>query len=323
MEDHTPAARLRPHATPAAALLVAAVLATGCGGAPAAAPPSSGGEGATGTTAATSAPPSATPAASTTEQAGLPDPEEKIPQDPAKLAAALKTTTARLYRAIDDWTGGDGGAKGRPPEPVVLLALYQQRIYRHAAYHPELARKAFARLPDRLAAAAKDDVTAIREIISLARPVKKGVPFKTQEPPPAATLLGHFKKAERRFGVEWEVLAAVMFDETKFARVKSASHAGAQGPMQFLPATWKAYGLGGDIHDPGDAVMGAANYLRASGAPRDYRRALHAYNPSDAYVNAILAHARQIKRDVRNYYAYYNWQVFVLTTTGERRLTGP
>ncbi|QYC42881.1 Transglycosylase SLT domain protein [Nonomuraea coxensis DSM 45129] len=119
------------------------------------------------------------------------------------------------------------------------------------------------------------------------------------------------------------MLAAVMLAETKFGRVRSDSHAGAQGPMQFMPATWRAYGMGGDVQDPRDAIMGAANYLRASGAPRDYRRALHAYNPSRAYVNAILLHARRMKRDPRAYYAYYNWQVFVLTTEGERRLTGP
>ncbi|MCK2216489.1 lytic transglycosylase domain-containing protein [Actinomadura sp. ATCC 31491] len=114
-----------------------------------------------------------------------------------------------------------------------------------------------------------------------------------------------------------------MFAETKFGRVRSDSHAGAQGPMQFMPATWRAYGMGGDIQDPRDAVMAAANYLRATGAPRDYRRALRAYNPSQAYVDAVLLHARQIERDPRAYYAYYNWQVFVITTRGERRLTGP
>src|SRR5207247_1347274 len=30
---------------------------------------------------------------------------------------------------------------------------------------------------------------------------------------------------------------------------------------------------GGDVHKPRDAILGAANYLHASGAPPDYRRA--------------------------------------------------
>ena len=56
--------------------------------------------------------------------------------------------------------------------------------------------------------------------------------------------------------------------------------------MQFMPATWAAYGLGGDIHDPRDAILGAANYLRANGAPGESRRALYHYNPSQLYVEA-------------------------------------
>jgi len=136
-------------------------------------------------------------------------------------------------------------------------------------------------------------------------------------------LLGWFRKAERRFKVDWELLAAVMYVESKFGRVLSTSTAGAQGPMQFIPSTWAGYGMGGDVHDPHDAIMGAANYLHRSGAPVNDRQALYAYNHSWAYVNAVLRYTNQMKRDGRNYYAYYIWQVFVLTTSGDRRLTGP
>jgi membrane-bound lytic murein transglycosylase B len=93
--------------------------------------------------------------------------------------------------------------------------------------------------------------------------------------------------------------------------------------MQFLPSTWRAYGLGGNVHDPQDAILGAANYLRASGAPGDYRRALYAYNPASSYVEAVLRYAERMKRDRRAFYAYYSWQVFVRTPSGLRRLTGP
>jgi membrane-bound lytic murein transglycosylase B len=93
--------------------------------------------------------------------------------------------------------------------------------------------------------------------------------------------------------------------------------------MQFLPATWRAYGLGRDVDDPHDAILGAANYLRASGAPRDYRRALYAYNRSRLYVDAVLRYAGQMRRDDRFYFAYYSWQVFIRTPSGPRRITGP
>ncbi|MEV0589999.1 lytic transglycosylase domain-containing protein [Nonomuraea cavernae] len=305
--------RARPLAAVAVAVLVAAA---GCGDA---------GPARTADTAPTPTRSSTPTPASTGSPAppDLPAPDAKIPTDAAKLAAALERTTSRLDEAIEAWTAGGKAAKGPPPEEVELLALHQQRIYRYAARHPKVAARAFARLPAGPAAQARDNTAAIRELLSLAHPIKGSATFKVRDPLPAGTLLGYFKKAERRFGVEWEVLAAVMFAETKFGRVCSASHVGAQGPMQFMPATWKAYGMGGDIQNARDAVMAAANYLRATGAPGDYRRALHAYNPSQAYVNAILLHARQIKRDAGNFYAYYAWQVYVITTTGERRLTGP
>jgi membrane-bound lytic murein transglycosylase B len=154
-------------------------------------------------------------------------------------------------------------------------------------------------------------------------PVKPSDLFETQRPEPAGTLHRYYRTAERRFGVDWEVLAAINMIETRFGRIKSNSIAGAQGPMQFIESTWEAYGMGGDVHDPHDAIMGAANYLRASGAPDDYSRSLFAYNHSSSYVRAISSYFREIMRDPRNYYAYYNWQVFMVTTKGDIQLTGP
>jgi membrane-bound lytic murein transglycosylase B len=89
--------------------------------------------------------------------------------------------------------------------------------------------------------------------------------------------------------------------------------------MQFIPATWRAYGLGGDINDPHDAILGAANYLHVNGAPHHERQALFHYNPSRRYVSAISRYTRRIRDDWRAFYAYYAWQVYV----GDRRLTEP
>jgi membrane-bound lytic murein transglycosylase B len=111
--------------------------------------------------------------------------------------------------------------------------------------------------------------------------------------------------------------------ESAFNKLRNNSATGAQGPMQFMPATWRAYGLGGDIRDPHDAILGAANYLRANGAPRDNRRALFHYNPSPLYVDAVLRYAREIQIDRRAFYEYYARQVFVRTASGLRRITGP
>jgi membrane-bound lytic murein transglycosylase B len=140
---------------------------------------------------------------------------------------------------------------------------------------------------------------------------------------PPAALLGYYRAAERRFGVRWNVLAAVNFVESAFNKLRNNSATGAQGPMQFMPATWRAYGLGGNVHDPHDAILGAANYLRANGAPGDNRRALVHYNPSTLYVDAVLRYAREIRSDRRAFYEYYARQVFVRTSSGLRRITGP
>ncbi|MDP8910674.1 MAG: lytic transglycosylase domain-containing protein [Actinomycetota bacterium] len=181
-----------------------------------------------------------------------------------------------------------------------------------------------ARLATPAARAARDTLAARRYLARLAHGTpRRKVRIRVGRPRPAGILLRYYRKAERRFHVAWEVLAAVNFVESAFGRVKSASVSGAQGPMQFMPATWRAYGMGGNVHDAHDAILGAANYLHASGAPRDYRRALYAYNHSTLYVNAVLRYTRRMARDRRAYYAYYSWQVFVRTPTGERRVTGP
>ena len=122
--------------------------------------------------------------------------------------------------------------------------------------------------------------------------------------------------AERRFGVRWQVLAAVNLVESAFGRVVNRSSAGAQGPMQFLPATWREYGLGGNVHVPRDAILGAANYLHRSGAPADEHAALHAYNPSNLYVDAVLAYAGAMTRDPLAYLTYYTWEASLPSTLG-------
>ena len=75
---------------------------------------------------------------------------------------------------------------------------------------------------------------------------------------------------------------------------------------------------------PRDSILGAANYLRASGAPGNLRRALYARTDhSELYVEAVLAYARVMRRDVRAFYGFHAWQVFVRTPNGYRRITNP
>jgi membrane-bound lytic murein transglycosylase B len=246
-----------------------------------------------------------------------PPPRTPIPERPAAVASALVRTTSTLHVALARWRG-----TAQPPEDVTLPALYQQRIERLLSRNEPLARVVIRRLPPPFAAHVRDDVIAHRELARLTPPLRLSA-IRIGQAAPAARLRGYYAEAQRRFGVAWSLLAAVNFVESHFGRVRSASAAGAQGPMQFLPSTWRRYGLGGDVHDPHDAILGAANYLRAAGVRRDPRRALYAYNPSSSYVDAIQRYARWIARDRFAFPTYYSWQVFAKTTAGERRLTGP
>jgi membrane-bound lytic murein transglycosylase B len=252
--------------------------------------------------------------------AAPPPPNAPLPATASSVAYALQTTTTSLRAAIDNWRAS--GAAVRPPDDLVLDALYQQRLTRLLSQRAQLSKRTIPLLSPKLRAFVRDVVTAHRELVAITPPLRARAP-RAGPAAPAPKLLSYYRDAQRRFGVPWSVLGAVNFVESAFGKLRSASAAGAQGPMQFMPATWRAYGLGGDVHDPHDAIVGAANYLRASGGRHDIRRALHAYNPSPTYVDAVLRYARQMRADVDAFYTLYNWQVFVRTTAGVKRLTGP
>src|SRR5215211_2111823 len=247
---------------------------------------------------------------------------EPLPGAPAALANRLTQTQRALEQAIDRWRSEGDPREGGPPRPVVLLALHQQRIHLLLIGRRGLASRVLARVSARVAASARATIVARRGLGRITPPAPRRR-FETGPAEPAGVLLRHYRQAQRRFGVAWPVLAAVNFVESAFGRLRNESSVGAQGPMQFIDSTWKAYGMGGDIHDPHDAILGAANYLHANGAPGNYRRALYHYNPASAYVDAVLGFARQIRRDPRAYFGYYSWQVFVRTPSGVRRITGP
>lgn len=85
-------------------------------------------------------------------------------------------------------------------------------------------------------------------------------------------------------GLPWPVLAGVGKVETDHNRpAGQVSTAGAQGPMQFLPATWSQYGADSnadgtaDPFDPADAISAAAQYLCAHGAARELGTAVASY----------------------------------------------
>ena len=124
--------------------------------------------------------------------------------------------------------------------------------------------------------------------LALPGPVPVGVPNffinKFRIPP---FLLSIYQAAGIQYGVRWEVLAAINEIETDYGRNLNISSAGAMGWMQFIPSSWKTYGVDAngdgkkDPYNPVDAIFAAARYLKAAGAEQDLRRAIFAYNHAD------------------------------------------
>ena len=257
--------------------------------------------------------------------AALPAPNAPLPSSARDLAAGLVAADDGLRKGISTWTAKGAPASAELPEDVALYGLRQQRILRHLSRHRSLGEKVLARVPSPRRPGFASILKAMRDLRTLnGVPPRKRPAIRPGRAAPPSDLLRWYRTAQRRFRVGVHVLAAVNFVETAFNKLRNNSTAGAQGPMQFIPSTWAAYGLGGDIRDPHDAILGAANYLHANGAPGDYARALYRYNPSPLYVDAVLRYARLISRERRWFYALYSWQVFVrLHTGGERRVTGP
>ncbi len=124
-----------------------------------------------------------------------------------------------------------------------------------------------------------------------------------------AVYLRLYEQAAQRYGLDWAILAGIGRVECDHGRDPDPSctqegavnPAGAGGPMQFIAATWQRYGVDGDGDgradrwDPADAIYSAANYLRASGAPGDYEKAILAYNHAQWYVADVEAWAARYR----------------------------
>jgi murein DD-endopeptidase MepM/ murein hydrolase activator NlpD len=134
---------------------------------------------------------------------------------------------------------------------------------------------------------------------ALAAPDVLDAPPAVADIPPDYLVL--YQQAAVRFGLDWPVLAAVGRVETNHGRNANGcapNSAGAQGPMQFLPATFvHAAELADltdpDICDPADAIPAASAYLKSNGAPADWQRALYRYNPADWYPPLVLGWAQR------------------------------
>lgn len=90
-----------------------------------------------------------------------------------------------------------------------------------------------------------------------------------------------YKTAGEKYAIPWQILFGLHKTETgcRNGPILSGYGTGAQGPMQFMPGTWRAYGVDGDgdgvadINNAIDAIHGAANYLAKHGSLENGLRA--------------------------------------------------
>ena len=85
-------------------------------------------------------------------------------------------------------------------------------------------------------------------------------------------LLPIYQAAGIEYGVRWEVLAAINEIETDYGRNLNVSTAGAVGWMQFMPQTWKQYGVDANKDGFKDPVQPARRDLRRRPLPQGRRR---------------------------------------------------
>jgi Transglycosylase SLT domain len=124
---------------------------------------------------------------------------------------------------------------------------------------------------------------------------------------PADYLAWYIGAAQTCAGLPWAVLAGIGKVESDHGRSDltgvraGANAAGAEGPMQFLPATFDEFAVAADPsqpvspYDPADAIYTAARMLCADGArggsTAGIDQAIFAYNHAGWYVGEVLSWA--------------------------------
>lgn len=110
-------------------------------------------------------------------------------------------------------------------------------------------------------------------------------------------LIPVYEAAARPYHVPWTVLAAIHKTETDFATSHCPeSTAGAKGPFQFMPSTFRAYAVKApghrgtpNIQNLSDAASTAAHMLAQDGFSKNPQAAIYDYNHSSYYVHQILS----------------------------------
>jgi murein DD-endopeptidase MepM/ murein hydrolase activator NlpD len=250
----------------------------------------------------------------TPAQAAPPPPAQQPAQDPAPAAPATPATDqATKPPSSSDDSGKDDSADTPTQEPKAAKQVKQETTGKVQKSQPPVEREKKAKDDEKKSGDKADE----KEAADAGRqpdgtPTPANPTFSEALPGPAPIgvpnffidkfriplfLLPIYQAAGIEYGVRWEVLAAINEIETDYGRNLNVSTAGALGWMQFMPSTWKQYGVDAnhdgrkDPYNPVDAIFSAARYLKAAQAPTDVRQAIFAYNHADWYVDSVLMRA--------------------------------
>ena len=173
--------------------------------------------------------------------------------------AARQDATAGLAQA--DATGETAGeVQTRYQQLVVLLAAAQSRLGGLSARARTLAA----------AEAAARELGGAGSRCRVGR--HGGCRHRTRPRHPAGVPGAVPGRGDDLPGLDWHVLAAIGQVESGHGHNVGPSSVGAEGPMQFMPATFAGYAVDGngdgvaDIWNPADSIYTAAHYLCANGA---------------------------------------------------------
>ena len=231
--------------------------------------------------------------------------QPRLSSDPVQLADGLVADEQTLRNP------------STPEAGLRDAARRQQAAYRAIGYHPEWDSVTRPRIPAPLLEVYDLNVDARRQLTSMAE-IRDTVPaWHIVAPAPADELLGYYREAEAASGVGWNYLAAINLVETRLGSVVGPSSAGAQGPMQFLPSTFAAYGEGSDIYSPRDSIMAAGRYLAANSFAGNHDGAIYRYNNASAYVQAVNDYAAILAADPAAFTGFYRWEVYLKTADGD------
>jgi soluble lytic murein transglycosylase-like protein len=256
-------------------------------------------------------------------------PAPRAAQQAVKLPAASRWALPPLIRVRPGTHGTAAGAKRALKNPALALAPAVAKALRRgdgAAAIAPLANLApsdagpllVLRLDRGAAVTQAASIERTREVVAalgdlplgerprvLLEPAPGDLADASGPPPPRAGELRSLKpvylQAGMRHGIAWQVLAAINTVETGLGTNVNVSSAGAVGWMQFMPGTWRMYGVDAsgdgiaDPNDPYDAIESAAIYLEAAGGRRDIRRAVFAYNHAWWYVDRVLRIAARMR----------------------------